>query len=161
MLVLAALLAATPVEETGHVEEREFLNISVEVPAGWKAIRHPSAISLHPEPWLASIDLGYYEPHNDCQYSDWTAWTRRKLRRLAQGATIRRRRSLVVDGHRALQLEWVEGGQPWRTIVETWIARPEPEAPKTGEVFVVLLDGADGPSRAAYARVLASLRFLR
>jgi len=147
-----------------RIEDRSLLKVSFEVPAGWRADQRPGDVSLFSQsPAGAVIDLAYYRPRNQAQYDRWTRWTKEKLARLSASATIRRRQALLIDGCHALQLDWVAKGPgaPASQIVETWIARPFTEAPNTGEVFVVILEGAEAPAaRAAYNQLLASLRFL-
>jgi hypothetical protein len=146
--------------------ESDSLKLSVEVPPGWRIERRGNALTLFSEaPSTAVIEMDFYQPRNEAQYDDWTAWVKKTLPLVSSERTLRRRRATVIDGHKAIRLDTREkgaSGRGRRIILETWIARPSAEAPTTGEVFVVLLQGPDNPAFVqAYDRVLASLRLQR
>lgn len=157
--------AQTPATEgRARIEDKEQLKVRLEAPSGWKPHQAPTVVTLFGQtPPGPVISVAYYQPHREAQYQSWTRWTQEKLRGLSATTRIRHRHTLVVAGQKAIQFEWVQKarGTPDKQILETWIARPDAQLPGAGEVFVVMLEGADAPgARAAYARLLESLRFL-
>jgi hypothetical protein len=164
-LALAGLLCdgRLGAAESKRIEDRAFLNVSFDAPAGWTVSQRSSVVNLlAPSPTHTTISVGYYEPHNSAGYQSWPRWIADRIGSVSRNGTVRLRRKLMVGGLPAVQFEWTEKGPmegEWN--LETNIARPEPSNPRTGEVFVVFMDGSQQPgARQVYDRLLASMRFL-